>query len=865
MKKLLSLIICVCMLAAGLHWATPVLASEGEAPSVFVQSFEDEGLSLSSGNFTFSSKEARTGSKSLKLSKNASSASDNSFAAVFKEETEKLSVGTPYKVSFYIKPVNIQRAVELSFFRNATINSHRGNAAGDRIAKFNLTMSQINAMPVDENGWYKVTVSSEFYVDEAKPYMNFWNCQWDGDAEFYIDDFTFEPITAPGIKENLLKADEENWAFGRKWSTTGFDGDTIKVTGGTGVATFIGKKVSDQTVLVKLSSNVTSGWGAIAFRNQADSEAIKADGQNAYFYDIGDSYVVQWTKDGKLSIKRSYKEGEAPKWKNIADPVDFQMSDGKDHTVEIRTTDNKEANSTTIEVYVDGICRLTAKDTEGAIKPEGFVQIVVSDNKDAVTVKGFEIEGEKVSDYIDKTEPFKPTTEITENLLQSDSQNWIFGREWSTGTALKNGVLTVTGGTGIATFVGKKTDAQSVTAKIGVKLENDWAALSFRNAAKLVDIEKNGQNAYFMTTGNSYALVFTKSGVSVKVSYQKDKWENVGKGYDIDLSDGSEHLYQIVTKDYPELKATQIKVYMDGVLRIDCTDTKYAVKDAGYISFVCSNKTDSITVSGFEIDGEHLKDYQQGAPVVGGKNLVKNTKSWFFNKGWGYEGYTGTTGFSNEKILVSGDYGTALYHASKLGQNYAELKFTTTLSDKGMIFIGLRNAVTNESLKKDGKSASTMSAEANAYVVRIMKSGIALGIKGSDGNFKTLGTKYAFASGFDINAQENTLITRITDDTSANTSRIEVWLNGERIMLYIDDENAIKADGFYSVTISDNKNNKDNISITSFRIGDGSTIPPTGDTVALNLVLAMLFGSAAFILISMKVLRKRGRGDRGIL
>ena len=84
-------------------------------------------------------------------------------------------------------------------------------------------------------------------------------------------------------------------------------------------------------------------------------------------------------------------------------------------------------------------------------------------------------------------------------------------------------------------------------------------------------------------------------------------------------------------------------------------------------------------------------------------------------------------------------------------------------------------------------------------------------------------------------------------------------------MLYIDDENAIKADGFYSVTVSDNKNNKDNISITSFRIGDGSTIPPTGDTVALNLVLAMLFGSAAFILISMKVLRKRGRGDRGIL
>lgn len=855
MKKLLAILSSVCILAAALYCVMPALAVQQSAPVKFVQSFEDESLALSAGNFTFSAEQVRTGSKSLKLVKDGSSATDNSFAAVFMNEADKLMTGTAYNVYFYIKPVTVAGAIEFSFFRNAEVNSHKGNSSGDRIAKMNLTMSQINAAPADENGWHKIVISSEFYVDEAKPYMNLWNCQWDGAAAFYIDDITFEPIVAPEIEENLLEADKENWTLGKEWSKTGFDGNTLNVTGGSGVATFIGKKVAEETIRVKLSSAVTSDWAAIAFRNQADIDTIKADGQKAYFYDIGNSYAVQWTKDGKLSVKLVYKEGDSSKWKNLAAPVDFNMSDGRDHTLEIKTTDDTQNNTTAVEVYVDGILRLSATDTEGAVKPAGYVQIVASSKDDSVTVKGFEIVGEKVSDYIDTTPQFEPKTEVSENLLKADSQNWIFGTEWSK-TAVKDGVLTVTGGTGIATFVGKKVNTQSIIAKMSVKLDKEWAAISFRNQAGITDIEKSGQNAYFMTAGNSYALVFTKTGVSVKVAYAKDKWENIGKAYDIDLSDGREHLYQIVTEDYAELNATNIKVYIDGILCIDCTDTKYAVKNAGYVSFVCSNKADSITVTGFEIDGERLMSYQQGAPSVTGSNLVKNTNGWFFNKGWGYEGYTGTTGFSDGKVIASGDYGTALYKAQKIGQNYAELKFTASLSDKGIVFIGLRNSVTAEALEKNGKSASTMSAEAGAYVVRITKGGIALGIKGTDGNFKTLGTMYNFVPGFDINAQENTLVTRITDDTGTKTSRIEIWLNGERVMVYIDSEYAVKTDGYYSITVSDGKNNSDKITVTSFKIGQASSSPLTGDTFNMSLALVLILSCAAIMLISWHAYRR---------
>ncbi len=1294
MKKILALLSVVCLVLTTAYTGTLDSVADSGAAVTFVQSFEDESLSLSNGNFSFSSEESRTGSKSLKLVKDGSSSTDNSFAAVFLNAEDELEADTPYIVSFYIKPVTISGEIELQFFRNSVINSHSGNASADLINKFNLTSAQISALPTDQNGWYKVIVSSEFYKDAAKPYMNFWNCQWAGDATFYLDDITFEPILAPEIKENLIEADAEHWSFGQKYGSAGFDGQNIKVSGGTGLATFIGKTVKEETIRVKLSSNVTADWAGIAFRNQADINAIKSDGQNAYFYDIGDSYVVQWTTN-KLSLKRNFKENNQPKWENIVDAIDFNMQDGKDHTVEIKTTDDSENNKTYIEVYVDGILRLSATDTTTAIKDAGYVQIVASGESDSVTVKGFEIDGLKVEDFVktaptvtgnnlvkntnswffnkgwvydgytgttgivgdnitvsgdygtalfkgakladnyaelkfktnlstnglafiglrnavtdtdletngnlasalsekakayvlrimktgvvlgvrasngnftplgteyafessfdinaqentvitrilDNTatnssvievwfngkcvieytdteyaikpegfysvtvadnknnsdyltvtslkydkeiediiidegeEPIKeaplvsgnnlvknknswffnkgwvyegytgttgfvgdnitvsgdygtalfkgakladnyaelkfktnlsnkgvafiglrnavtdtdletngnlasalsekanayvlrimktgivlgvrasngnftplgteyafensfdinaqentvitrildntatnssvievwfngkciieytdteyaikpegfysvtvadnknnsdyftvtslkydkeikdivldvyaPATEIKENLLSADSQNWIFGREWAPNTGINNGTLTVTGGTGVATFTGKQVGTQSILFKLATNLKSEWAAVSFRNQVSVRDLEKNGQNGYFMSSGNAYTLVFTNEGVSLKVVYDKDKWKNLGDTYAINLSDGKEHLYEIVTEDFVERKTTKIEVYIDGKLCISATDNEYAVKDAGYVSFVCSNKTDGITVNGFEIVGEKLNTYKQGSPKVFGKNAVSDTTKWYFDKGWIYEGFTGTTGVTNGKITVSGDYGTALYKGEKIGQNYAELKFNTKLTDKGMIFIGLRNAVSEADIEKDKYAASTMSDKAQGYVIRIMKDSIALGIKGKDGNFKTLGTKYDFKSGFDINAQLNRLTTRILDDAATNSSRIEVWFNGERIMVYIDEEYAIKKDGFYSITVADGKTNTDSITVTSLKIGSGVLSPQTGDT-SNESVLFVLFAVLCLGILTVTV-RERNK------
>ena len=138
MKKILALLSVVCLVLTTAYTGTLDSVADSGAAVTFVQSFEDESLSLSNGNFSFSSEESRTGSKSLKLVKDGSSSTDNSFAAVFLNAEDELEADTPYIVSFYIKPVTISGEIELQFFRNSVINSHSGNASADLINKFNL-------------------------------------------------------------------------------------------------------------------------------------------------------------------------------------------------------------------------------------------------------------------------------------------------------------------------------------------------------------------------------------------------------------------------------------------------------------------------------------------------------------------------------------------------------------------------------------------------------------------------------------------------------------------------------------------------------------------------------------------------------
>ena len=191
--RALAMLLFVCILLLDFGYM-----ANSKSQIAFVQSFEDDGLAMNFvTNFSFSKAEAHSGSRSLLMSKDSDVTNTNSFVAVFENASDMLSSDEVYRIHFYLKPVYIESTVELQFFRNSTVNSYKGNNSENLVRKFNLTSSQLeNNYEKDENGWYKIIVVSDYQIDESMPYMNLWCCQWDKSAEFYIDDITFEPLSA---------------------------------------------------------------------------------------------------------------------------------------------------------------------------------------------------------------------------------------------------------------------------------------------------------------------------------------------------------------------------------------------------------------------------------------------------------------------------------------------------------------------------------------------------------------------------------------------------------------------------------------------------------------------------------------------